>query len=136
VRFIKKHWKNILITMLVLLLVVETALLWQIPVSFERVTPASFSQTGLQVSESYTQEPAIKLTIDYKGGFNINGMELPDNKKETLFHAMLDMIDEQGENAPLLLRIERNANYQSVATVLDVAGRLGLTNISMETEKP
>jgi len=119
--------------MLVLLLVLETALLWQIPVSFERVTPA---KTGLQVSESYTQEPAIKLTIDYKGGFNINGMELPDNKKETLFHAMLDMIDEQGENAPLRLRIERNANYQSVATVLDVAARLGLTNISMETEKP
>lgn len=138
-QYIITHWKNLLIGVLALLLVLETIVIWQIPVAFKRITPGSFNQPGLPAGEAYSDSnstrPAINLLVDLKGGFSINGTELIDNKKETLFHALIDTI-EQSNNASLLIKIDQQVPYQSVAMVLDVAGRLGLTDISLQTIKP
>jgi biopolymer transport protein ExbD len=46
------------------------------------------------------------------------------------------MMDKQGDNVSLLIKIDQHVPYQSVAVALDVASSLGLTNISLETLKP
>jgi biopolymer transport protein ExbD len=64
----------------------------------------------------------------------VNGSEVLNNKPETLFRAMTQAIEESGIAQPkLIISADANANYQSVVTAMDIAGRLGLTDFSMAT---
>ena len=62
-----------------------------------------------------------------------DGQEVLNNKPETLFQALSQALDSRGSNPPLVISADANANYQSVVTAMDIAGRLGITNFSMAT---
>ncbi len=75
----------------------------------------------------------LEILIDDQGKYFVDGREILNNKPETLFRAMSQILDQRGKNPPLIISADANANYQSVVTVMDIAGRLGLTNFSMAT---
>jgi len=79
------------------------------------------------------QKNTLELLIDNRGKYFVDGREVLNNKPETLFRAMSQALDERGNNPPLVISADANANYQSVVTAMDIAGRLGLTNFSMAT---
>ena len=88
------------------------------------------TQSAVAVAEKNTME----LMVDGKGSYYIDGREVLNNKPETLFQAMSQALDSRGgENPPLVISADANANYQAVITAMDIAGRLGLTNFSMAT---
>lgn len=88
------------------------------------------TQSAVAVAEKNTME----LMVDGKGSYYIDGREVLNSKPETLFQAMSQALDSRGgENPPLVISADANANYQSVITAMDIAGRLGLTNFSMAT---
>ena len=75
----------------------------------------------------------LEILIDDQGKYFVDGREILNNKPETLFRAMSQILDQRGKNPPLVISADANANYQSVVTAMDIAGRLGLTNFSMAT---
>jgi biopolymer transport protein ExbD len=85
--------------------------------------------SAVAVAEKNTME----LMIDGGGNYYIDGREVLNKKSETLFQAMSQALDDRGSNPPLVISADANANYQSVITAMDIAGRLGLTNFSMAT---
>ncbi|PWQ95251.1 ExbD/TolR family protein [Leucothrix arctica] len=87
------------------------------------------TQSAVAVAEKNTME----LMIDGGGNYYIDGREVLNKKSETLFQAMSQALDDRGSNPPLVISADANANYQSVITAMDIAGRLGLTNFSMAT---
>jgi biopolymer transport protein ExbD len=80
-----------------------------------------------------SKNDTLEILIDNQGKYFVDGREILNNKPETLFRAMSQILDERGKNPPLVISADANANYQSVVTAMDIAGRLGLTNFSMAT---
>ncbi len=87
------------------------------------------TQSAVAVVENNTME----LLIDGKGNYYIDGREVLNSKSETLFRAMSQSLDERTGLPNLVISADANANYQSVVTAMDIAGRLQITNFSMAT---
>ncbi|MEE9444653.1 MAG: biopolymer transporter ExbD [Cocleimonas sp.] len=80
------------------------------------------------------QQEGLNIIVNNQGKYFVNGSEVLNNKPETLFRAMTQAIEESGNDHPkLVISADANANYQSVVTAMDIAGRLGLTDFSMAT---
>ncbi len=80
------------------------------------------------------EEPAEKIDvmITATGTYLVNGRELINSRPETIRNAIQKVA--QGNNKlPLTISADANARHQSVVTAMDVAGRLGFTQISIAT---
>ena len=107
---------------------------------FFMITTTFDLDQGIKVALPTTQSTApdsqpdsLELLVDSQGRYYIDGLEVLNNKPETLFQAMSQALDRRGNNPPLIISADANANYQAVVTAMDIAGRLGLTNFSMAT---
>ena len=74
----------------------------------------------------------IEIMITETGTFLVNGRELINNRPETLRNA-LQKVSAAGEKLPMTISADANARHQHVVTAMDVAGRLGFTQISIAT---
>jgi len=74
----------------------------------------------------------IDIMITESGIYLINGRELINNRPETIRNAIRKVAG--GDNTlPLTISADANAKHQHVVTAMDVAGRLGFTQISIAT---
>ena len=96
------------------------------------------SQISIRLPESdsptVVEEPPqqIDVMITETGTFLINGRELINNRAETIRNALRKVSD--GDNSlPLTISADANARHQYVVTAMDVAGRLGFTQINIAT---
>ncbi|HNP34607.1 MAG TPA: biopolymer transporter ExbD [Woeseiaceae bacterium] len=81
-----------------------------------------------------TQEPAerIDIMITETGSVYVNGRELINNRAATIRNALRKVSG--GDNSlPLTISADANAKHQYVVTSMDVAGRLGFTQINIAT---
>lgn len=101
--------------------------------TFDRSAKINIDLPKTQSAVASVESQTMELLIDNKGTYYIDGQEVLNNKPETLFQAMSEALDTRGSNPPLVISADANANYQSVVTAMDIAGRLGLTNFSMAT---
>jgi biopolymer transport protein ExbD len=85
-------------------------------------------------SSAIVEEPAeqIDIMITATGTYFINGRELINNRPETIRNA-LQKISGGNNKMPLTISADANAKHQHVVTAMDVAGRLGFTQISIAT---
>ncbi|MCH7537788.1 MAG: biopolymer transporter ExbD [Proteobacteria bacterium] len=74
----------------------------------------------------------IEIMITETGTFLVNGRELINNRPETLRNA-LQKVSAGGDKMPMTISADANARHQHVVTAMDVAGRLGFTQISIAT---
>ena len=74
----------------------------------------------------------IEIMITETGTFLVNGRELINNRPETLRNA-LQKVSVGGDKMPMTISADANARHQHVVTAMDVAGRLGFTQISIAT---
>ena len=74
----------------------------------------------------------IEIMITETGTFLVNGRELINNRPETLRNA-LQKVSTGGDKMPMTISADANARHQHVVTAMDVAGRLGFTQISIAT---
>ena len=74
----------------------------------------------------------IEIMITESGTFLVNGRELINNRPETLRNA-LQKVSAGGDKMPMTISADANARHQHVVTAMDVAGRLGFTQISIAT---
>jgi biopolymer transport protein ExbD len=85
-------------------------------------------------SAAMVEEPPeqIDIMITANGTYLVNGRELINNRPETLRNA-LQKVSAGKSNLPLTISADANARHQHVVTAMDVAGRLGYTQISIAT---
>jgi len=78
----------------------------------------------------------IELVIDSQGRYYIDGREVLNNKPETLFEALRYVLDEGGDGTPaLVISGDGSSDFQSVITAIDIAGRLGISKVSLATSQ-
>lgn len=76
--------------------------------------------------------PALEITVTARGGFFVNGRALVDNRPETLM-AALRRVMPAGEVHAVTISADARAAHQDVVTAMDVAGRLGITDVHIAT---
>ncbi len=74
----------------------------------------------------------IDIMITQTGTYLVNGRELINSRPETIRNA-LQKIAAGRSDLPLTISADANARHQHVVTAMDVAGRLGFTQISIAT---
>ncbi len=104
---------------------------FMITTTFDRDEGIKIDLPTAQNAASNSQPNSLELLVDSQGRYYIDGLEVLNNKPETLFKAMSQALDRRGNNPPLIISADAHANYQAVVTAMDIAGRLGLTNFSM-----
>jgi biopolymer transport protein ExbD len=80
------------------------------------------------------EDDRIQITIDAAGNFYVDDRELVTHDAQTLRRAMEKAADGR-RDLPVLVSGDRNAPLQSMMTVLDVAGQLGMAHLSFLTRQ-
>ncbi len=85
-------------------------------------------------SASVVEEPPerIDIMITETGVYLVNNRELINNRPETIRNA-LQKVSAGDNSLPLTISADANAKHQHVVTAMDVAARLGFTQISIAT---
>lgn len=76
-------------------------------------------------------QATLEVVVNASGNYFVNGQPLVNTRPETLRAALLKLAAEQ--EVALTIRADARSTHQAVVTVMDVAGKLGFTNISIVT---
>lgn len=87
-------------------------------------------------AEGSTEQPAqtINVVIGAQGQYTVNGEALVSNDALTLRRAVMKLAGD-ARDLPFVITADAQAAHQSVVTVMDVAGRLGFSQLSITTQK-
>lgn len=77
----------------------------------------------------------LDVVVDAKGGYIVNGKRLINTSIDTL-RAAIDAIASDNTDIPFVITGDANASYQSIVSVMDLAGKMGFVNLSMATKTP
>jgi biopolymer transport protein ExbD len=106
---------------------------------FFMVTTTFMRDAGLRVSLPQAGRSApladaqtLEVEIDASGHYFINGRQLRDASARTLEQG-IEQIAGSDRRRPLVIRADGKASHQSVVTVMDVAGALGFSQLSIAT---
>ena len=78
------------------------------------------------------QPQQIDIMITETGTYLVNNRELINNRAETVRNA-LQKVSGGDNSIPLTISADANARHQHVVTAMDVAARLGFTQVSIAT---
>jgi biopolymer transport protein ExbD len=78
-----------------------------------------------------TVNPVV-ITISEQGSYRVNEHVLVNNLRETLATA-LRQVAAPSDDQPVTIRADARATHQSVVTAMDVAARLGFTQVNIAT---
>ena len=96
------------------------------------------SQININLPEAesavVSEEPPerIDIMISESGIYLVNGRELINSRPATIRNA-LQIVSDGNNSLPLTISADANAKHQHVVTAMDVAGRLGFTQINIAT---
>jgi len=107
---------------------------------FFMVSTSFVKQSQIQLRLPEADSPAIveeipdqiDIMITEVGTYFVNGRELINTRPETIRNA-LQKISGGNNRLPLTISADANARHQDVVTAMDVAGRLGFTQINIAT---
>ena len=74
----------------------------------------------------------ILITISTQGSYRVNDRALVNNERATL-SAALRQVAGESKGQPVTIRADARATHQSVVTAMDVAARLGFTQVNIAT---
>jgi biopolymer transport protein ExbD len=77
------------------------------------------------------QDPIV-VTVTAQGSYRVNEQGLVNNAPETLRAAVAKAADGR-RDVPLTIRADARATHQSVVTAMDVAARLGFSQVNIAT---
>jgi biopolymer transport protein ExbD len=77
-----------------------------------------------------TREPLV-VTVTADGGYRVNERTLINASPETLRAALLK--EAGADRGPITIRADARTTHQAVVTAMDVAGRLGFSQLNIAT---
>ncbi len=75
---------------------------------------------------------ALVITITAQGSYRVNEQVLVNNQRDTLATALMQLAGGSTEQ-PVTIRADARASHQSVVTAMDVAARLGFSQVNIAT---
>jgi biopolymer transport protein ExbD len=106
---------------------------FMVTTSFVRESELAIRLPEVSESGDATAEPgSLVITVTSKGYYFVNGRALVDNRAATLRAAIAKLAPEGG-GVRISITADAQASHQSVVTAMDVAGKLGFTDISIAT---
>ena len=100
------------------------------------------SELAVHLPEASTTSPEelrpdtpLEIAVTANGTFFVNGRALVDNRPETL-RAALTRLEPDGGIREVTISADARAAHQDVVTAMDVAGRLGATDVHIATIRP
>ena len=108
---------------------------------FFMVTTTFSRQSAIKVmlpqadgQQTKKQDQALLLTINTSGQYFIGDKPLSDKSLDTLAKELTAA--RNSRNIPLIINADARAPVQSAISALDVASKIGFTNITFATQKP
>lgn len=102
-------------------------------------TKASKLQISLPEARGDAAAPApartIEVAVSASGDFAVNGQVLA-NKQATSLRSAIEKASEGRRDLPFLIAADGNTPHQAVVTVMDVAGQMGFSSLSISTRQP
>jgi biopolymer transport protein ExbD len=83
------------------------------------------------VPVSAPQDPIV-ITVTAQGSYRVNEQPLVNNAPETLRAAVAKVADGR-RDAPVTIRADARATHQTVVTAMDVAAKLGFSQVNIAT---
>ena len=77
----------------------------------------------------------VEVVIDNQGGFSVNGKMLV-NKQISTLRLAIEEVSGGDNKIPFIITGDANASYQSIVDVMDLAGQMGYTQLSLTTKNP
>ena len=106
---------------------------FMVSTSFVKQSQITISLPEAESSAPVPETPEqIDIMISANGLYLVNGRELINSRPETIRNA-LQKVSNGDNTLPLTISADANARHQDVVTAMDVAGRLGFTQISIAT---
>ncbi|MEQ8208077.1 MAG: biopolymer transporter ExbD [Woeseia sp.] len=106
---------------------------FMVSTSFVKQSQISIRLPQAETSAVVEEKPQqLEIMITEQGTYLINGRELVNNRPETIRNA-LEKLSDGNTGLPLTISADASAKHQHVVTAMDVAGRLGFSQISIAT---
>jgi biopolymer transport protein ExbD len=99
--------------------------------SYEGRLKVQLPEASAVPSAPSASDPII-VTVTAQGAYRVNERSLINNSPDTLRSALLKVAG-SGRQAPITIRADARATHQAVVTAMDVAGRLGFSQINIAT---
>ena len=106
---------------------------FMVTTSFVRESQISIRLPEANTSAAATPAPPVEISISAGGDYRVNGRLLVDNQPATLSAAIRLLADDLDALPALTISADAEASHQSVVTAMDIAGRLGFSEISIAT---
>ena len=106
---------------------------FMVSTSFVKQSQISIRLPQAETSAVVEEKPEqLEIMITEQGTYLINGRELVNSRPETIRNA-LEKLSDGNTGLPLTISADASAKHQHVVTAMDVAGRLGFSQISIAT---
>ncbi len=108
---------------------------FMVSTTFTRETQLSVDlpeATGVQRDEVVK---LIEVQVDETGSYRVNGRALVDTQIRTIQAAMYD-VSKGDTTLPLVISADAQASHQSVVRVMDAAGQMGFSRLSIASIEP
>ena len=108
---------------------------FMVSTTFEKESALQVSLPKAEITEPPDEDMAIEVTVNANGEYFINRAKVPGGGSEAL-KAAIEQAAGDARDIPFSIRGDEGARWQSIVTVMDVAGRMGFTRLSMPTLQP
>jgi biopolymer transport protein ExbD len=105
---------------------------FMVSTTFDRSGEIPLQLPSAERETPVTEQAWIDILVDARGRWFIDGQEVPEQRAVALHHALARRLEARPGD-PVLLRADAQASHQSVVTVLDLLGRLGVESVSIAT---
>ncbi len=83
-------------------------------------------------ADSVVEQQQLEITVTVQGSYLVNGRALIDARPETLQAAIRKVMSDVPQGRATI-SADAGATHQAVVTAMDIAGKLGFTEISIAT---
>ncbi len=108
---------------------------FMVSTTFTKETHLEIDLPEAEGEQQPIEEKQIEVVVDAQGNFTVNGRVLVNKQLDTLREA-IERVSQGETNLPFIITGDSDANYQSIVSVMDVAGKMGFVNLSMTTRAP
>lgn len=108
---------------------------FMVSTTFTRETRLDITLPEAEGSPAEQPDEQVNVVVGGDGRYSVNGEVLTKNNADTLRSVLLREA-EKGTDIPFTITADAQASHQAVVRVMDVAGRIGFTNINITTRAP
>ena len=107
---------------------------FMVSTTFEKQSVVKIDLPRASAQEEPTKGEVVEVTVNAAGEYFINRARVLNRNPNTLKAAILKHAGSNTDR-PFIIRADAKAPHQSVVTVMDVAGQLGFSRLSIPTER-